>query len=101
MEKQNQKPKITKWIIGNSSDKNAGAFRYFQILLRPNTFFSPITDIRSLIRPPKKGAALKLKAGNTIRTTVLGIRYIWLRIRKEVNITQINLTISDNVKALE
>ena len=42
--------------------------RDFQILLRPNTFFSPITDIRSLIRPPKKGAALKPKAGNAIKT---------------------------------
>ena len=53
-----------------------GPYRYFQILYRPNTFFSPITDIRSLIRPPKKGAALKLKAGNTIKSIVLGIRYI-------------------------
>ena len=64
-------------MFGNSFDKNVGPFRYFQILLRPNTFFSPIiTDIRSLIRPPKKWATLKLKAGNTIWTIVLGIHYI-------------------------
>ena len=33
-----------------------------------------IPDIRSLIHPPKKGAAIKLKAWNTIKTIVLEIQ---------------------------
>ena len=33
-----------------------------------------IPDIRSLTHPPKKRAAIKLKAWNTIKTIVLGIQ---------------------------
>ena len=33
-----------------------------------------IPDIRSLIHPPKKRAAIKLKAWNTIKTIVLEIQ---------------------------
>ena len=59
---------VTSKVIFWEFLKNVGPSRDFQILLRPNTFFSPITDIQSLIRPPKKGVALKLKAGNAIKT---------------------------------